>query len=85
MKYFKIYQFYVNLAHREEAVLVGKEMAASSEEAEQQYVEKEHPNDPESQSFVSGYLHAQQISKESFEDNDQDEIKENRERIARWL
>jgi hypothetical protein len=85
MKHFEIYQFYVGSFNREENLLVGKESANDSDVALNQYLEKEHPNDPARQDFVKGYLNVNEVSKERFESNTDDDIDANRKRIARWL
>ena len=85
MKYFEIYQIYVSTFFREETLLIGKESANDSNEAQKQYLEKEHPNDKDRQDFVSAYLQIHEVSKERFESNTDDDIDDNRKKIARWL
>jgi len=86
MKYFEIYQLFVDTFFKEKNLLVGKESANDSDEALKQYLDREHPNDPEKQEFVRGYLTVYEVSKERFESNtDDDDIDENRKAISRWF
>jgi len=85
MKYYAIYQFYVNGYGEEKELLVGFAQGESDENAKQNYLNTTYPDNSDKQEFIKGYLSAYRCREELSKERPLlAAIEENKKRLGIW-